>query len=260
MVSKLRGLLTLENKERTLGQICADLCKEEKSRDSIGLLGEKVLHAGLKVYFEPDTQYHEVKINGFVADICNANGIIEIQTRNLGKLKRKLEIFLEQMPVTVVYPIAHMKHLCWVDEETGVVTSKRKSPKVGSVWDLFRELYSLREMLEHPNFSVCAALIDLEEYRLLNGWSKDKKKGSTRYERIPTQLYELIYLYEAEDYSAIMPNALPKQFTSKEFHKLVRISLSSAQRALLILNELGVVERVGKQKNAYLYQLANKNK
>ena len=178
----------MKQNEHTLEQICADLCSREQKRGSIGLLGEKVLHAGLKLYFEPNPDFHEVKINGFVADICNAKGIIEIQTRNLGKLKRKLEVFLEQMPVTIVYPIAHTKYLCWVDEETGDVTGRRKSPKTGSTWDLFRELYQLRAFLTHPNFCVCAALIDLEEYRLLNGWSRDKKKGSTRYDRIPIQL------------------------------------------------------------------------
>ncbi|MFR1214868.1 MAG: hypothetical protein ACLSCV_09370 [Acutalibacteraceae bacterium] len=101
----------MKQNEHTLEQICADLCSREQKRGSIGLLGEKVLHAGLKLYFEPNPDFHEVKINGFVADICNAKGIIEIQTRNLGKLKRKLEVFLEQMPVTIVYPIAHTKYL-----------------------------------------------------------------------------------------------------------------------------------------------------
>ena len=171
------------------------------------------------------------------------------------KLKRKLEVFLEQMPVTIVYPIAHTKYLCWVDEETGTVTGRRKSPKTGSAWDLFRELYQLRSFLTHPNFCICAALIDLEEYRLLNGWSRDKKKGSTRYDRIPIQLVELIYLMTKEDYRAIIPNTLPKKFTSKDFSKAVYISLSSAQRALLILYQLGVVQRVEKQKNAYIYEL-----
>ena len=46
-----------------------------------------------------------------------------------------------------------------------------------------------------------------------------------------------------------------KKFTSKEFSKAVHISLSSAQRALLILYQLGVVQRVEKQKNAYIYEL-----
>ena len=245
----------MKQSEHALEQICADLGSSKKKRGSIGLLGEKVLHAGLKLYFEPNPDFHEVKLNGFVADICNAEGIIEIQTRNLGKLKRKLEVFLEQMPVTIVYPIARTKYLCWVDEETGDVTGRRKSPKTGSVWDLFRELYQLRSFLTHPNFCVCAALIDLEEYRLLNGWSRDKKRGSTRYDRIPIQLVELVYLMTAEDYRAIVPNTLPKKFTSKDFSKAVHISLSSAQRALLILYQLGVVQRVEKQKNAYIYEL-----
>ena len=90
---------------------------------------------------------------------------------------------------------------------------------------------------------------------MLNGWNKDKKKGSTRYDRIPIQLVELIYLMTEEDYRDIIPNTLPKKFTSKEFSKAVHISLSSAQRALLILYQLGVVQRVEKQKNAYIYEL-----
>ncbi len=86
----------MKQNEHTLEQICADLCSREQKRGSIGLLGEKVLHAGLKFYFEPNSDFHEVKINGFVADICNAEGIIEIQTRSLGKLKRKLEVFFAE--------------------------------------------------------------------------------------------------------------------------------------------------------------------
>ena len=70
------------------------------------------------------------------------------------------------------------------------------------------------------------------------------------------QLVELIYLMTEEDYRAIIPLILlPKKFTSKEFSKAVHISLSSAQRALLILYQLGVVQRVEKQKNAYIYEL-----
>ena len=102
----------MKQNEHTLEQICADLCNREQIRGSIGLLGEKILHAGLKLYFEPNSDFHEVKVSGFVADICNAEGIIEIQTRSLGKLKRKLEVFLQNMPVTIVYPIAHTKYLC----------------------------------------------------------------------------------------------------------------------------------------------------
>ena len=44
----------MKQNEHTLEQICADLCSREQKRGSIGLLGEKVLHAGLKFDSEPN--------------------------------------------------------------------------------------------------------------------------------------------------------------------------------------------------------------
>ena len=52
----------------------------------IGTLSEKTLHAVLKAYYEPDEDNQEVAVNGYYADIYNQDGIIEIQTRQLGKL------------------------------------------------------------------------------------------------------------------------------------------------------------------------------
>ena len=46
----------------------------------------------------------------------------------------------------------------------------------------FKELYKIRPFLKNENLRFRFALIDMEEYRLLNGWSKDKKKGSERYD------------------------------------------------------------------------------
>ena len=82
-----------------------------------------------------------------------------------------------------------------------------------------------------------------------------RKKSAMGWSPLPSSAGELIYLMTEEDYRAIIPNTLPKKFTSKEFSKAVHISLSSAQRALLILYQLGVVQRVEKQKNAYIYEL-----
>lgn len=55
--------------------------------------------------------------------------MIEIQTRALYRLKPKLDKFLPFYPVTVVYPISYDKWVCWINEETGEITQKRKSPK-----------------------------------------------------------------------------------------------------------------------------------
>ena len=50
----------------------------------------------------------------------------------------------------------------------------------------FKELYRIRRYLLRDGLRLKLVLLDMEEYRLLNGWSRDKKKGSTRFDRIYT--------------------------------------------------------------------------
>ena len=84
-----------------------------KQRDikGIGTLGERSVHATLKAYFEPQADNTEIKIGSFVADIAGENGIIEIQTRALYRLRKKLDCFLEYTHVTVVYPVIAKKYI-----------------------------------------------------------------------------------------------------------------------------------------------------
>ena len=44
--------------------------------------------------------------------------------------------------------------------------------------------------MAHENLTVKVVFLDMEEYRLLNGWSRDKKRGSHRYDRIPLDFIE----------------------------------------------------------------------
>jgi len=225
-----------------------------KSTGGIGTLGEKTLHAALKHYFEPNTTKHEIKIGSFVADIVTENGIIEIQTRSFDKLRKKLAVFLEITQVTVVYPIPKTKWLLWINKDTGEVTKKRKSPKRGSIYDSVYELYKIKPMLDHPNLRLCFVLIDMEEYRYLNGWSKDKKKGPTRCDRIPIDIVEEIYINNTADFVKFIPDELDSQFTTKDFAKTAKISLRTSQTAFNILHHIGVVRRVGKQGNMHVYE------
>ena len=43
----------------------------EKDRGGIGTYNEKTLHAVLKNFFEPDSAYHEIPVNNYIADIKN---------------------------------------------------------------------------------------------------------------------------------------------------------------------------------------------
>lgn len=155
----------------------------KRQRQGIGTLSEKTVHAVLKNYYAPDPDMHEIPIENYVADIYTGQEIIEIQTRSFDKMRKKLDTFLPLYPVTIVYPIPHIKWLSWIDEETGEASAKRKSPKTGNAYMAFPELYKIRPYLSNPHLHLKFALLDMEEYRLLNGWSRDRKKGSERYDR-----------------------------------------------------------------------------
>jgi len=250
--------------EPTEAQRFATLCGETvAARGGIGTLGEKTLHAVLKNFFEPDAEAHEIRVGPYVADIVGEGGIVEIQTGNFHALRKKLAAFLEAAPVTVAYPLAHCKWLLWVDPESGDTTARRKSPRVGNFPDALWELERIKALLARPNLRLSLLLVDLEEYRLRDGWSADKKKGSHRYERIPLALAGRLDLRSPEDWrspeaqAAFFPPGLPCPFTSKDYAKAARLNIHAAQTALRMLALMGAAVRCGKRGNLFLYERYN---
>jgi hypothetical protein len=96
-------------------------------------------------------------------------------------------------------------------------------------------------------------LINLEEYRFLDGWSLDKKKGSSRCDRIPTELVREILINSPEEYQVLIPEELGAEFTSRDYKKASGLPLGQAQTALNILHYIGVVDRIGKKGHSFLY-------
>lgn len=224
-----------------------------KGESGIGTLSEKALHAALKAYYEPDAESREISLGGFVADIVGEDGIIEIQTRGFERLRDKLTAFLEAARVTVVYPIVQKRWLCWVDPETGEVEPKKKSPKKEILFDVFPELYKIKKHMQHPNFTLRLAVLESTDYKYLDGYGEKKKIRATRGERIPDALLDEITLRTPADYLALIPE-LPEPFTTKDLAKAVKRKISAAQAAVNVLYTVGAIDRVGREKNAYLYR------
>lgn len=235
-------------------QVCSMIIDQNIERNGIGTLSEKTVHAVLKSYFAPELCYQEQKVHNYVADILKDNQIIEIQTRNFNTLRRKLDAFLPDHEVTIVYPVAHTKWLCWVDETTGEVSKPRKSPKTGTPVSIFPELYRIKSYLNDPHLSLHIVLLDIEEYRLLNGWSHDKKKGSSRNDGIPVNFADEVIIKETSDYAQLIPDTLPEQFTTKDYKKAAHVSQGAAWTALNILDYVKAIKRVGKQGNAIVFE------
>ncbi|MDO4285405.1 MAG: hypothetical protein Q4C60_08725 [Eubacteriales bacterium] len=222
-------------------------------RHGIGMQKEKTLHAVVKQYEDPDEDHHEIPVEGYIADIFTGTQIIEIQNGNFNKMRGKLAAFLPLYPVRIVYPMPYEKWIYWINPETGELNKKNKCAGRGNFYQAFRELYRIRPFLSHPNLSIELLLIDMEEYRLQDGWDRSGKRGSHRYDRIPLTLRDSLLLTCPQDYRLFVPYDLPEPFTCADFGRAAGIR-GSFSAILLMLTELGVVARVGKRGNAYLYR------
>ena len=236
-------------------QVKDNFITSARQRYGIGTLQEKTVHGILKDYYAPDKDMQEIPVNGYVADIFTGTEIIEIQTANFNKMRDKLDSFLPEYPVTIVYPIPHIKWLSWMDEETGECSPLRKSPVKGNVYKAFYELYKIKSYLSNENLHLCFPLLDIEEYRLLNGWSKDKKKGSCRFDRIPVAMVEEVRFDRVEDYLQLIPYELEEPFTVAEFAKAVKIRKEESQTVLHILCYLNIIEKCGKKGRSFAYRV-----
>ena len=231
---------------------------KQRERQGIGTLSEKTIHAVIKNAYEPDESKQEILLEGYVADIYRDEQIFEIQTARFDKLRKKLSAFLPLYSTTIIYPIPSTKWISWIDPATGEYSKPRKSPLKGNAYFIFPELYKIKPHLKEENLHIHIILMEMTEYRLLNGWSKNRKKGSNRYDRIPGEIIGEMELERTGDFMQFIPLELRsetgKKFTSKEFANCADISLSLAQVTLNILYELSIVKRCGKKGNAYLYQ------
>ncbi len=235
-------------------EACARVIGLDYERKSVGLLAEKTVHATLKEYFESDHAFHEIKVGTHFADICKGEHITEIQTRSLGNLRKKLDAFLPNYTVDVVYPIPFVKYLSWMDPVTGEILSRHKSPKKGTFFDAGREIWALSSYLGHPHLRIHLMLIDMEEYRLQNGWSRDGKKGSERYDRIPIALKDEMVLTDGASYDKLFPRDLVGDFTAKEFRKATKTGERVSVSLLSVLVRMGIVLKCGQKGRAFLYR------
>lgn len=223
----------------------------------IGTLGERSLHAELKRRLEPDISRHEQEVDGYVADVLEPDGsIIEIQTRGFSKLSRKLPALLEGHDVTLVWPAPRRKWLVWVDGETGETTQPRKSPKLGTRYEVFMELRWIRPILAHPRLTLRIVEVDVEEYRHLDGWNETKKRGSTRAERLAVEYGEEYLAGGAHGWSALIPDGMPDGFTTRDYMRAAGVRQYLAQTALNILAYVGAIRETGRKGRMKLYRAA----
>lgn len=221
-------------------------------KKSIGTYNEKTVHSVLKAFFEPDKSFHEVRYKGLIADIKKDNNITEIQSAQFGKLRDKISAFTAEDELTVVYPIPRQKKIVRIDTQNGEMSKPRVSPKKGTVYDIFPEMYGIKDLLCNSRLHFRAVLLDITEYRYVSV-VKGSRKKVRRADRIPFSIAGITELRNPCDVEALIPEMLNREFTSEDFAKAAGISGRTARTVILVMRTLGILKICGKSGRFNLY-------
>lgn len=219
----------------------------------IGTLRESALHLALKHWYAQPGDAFEVSVAGYFIDIQRGETLIEIQTRNFAALKTKLQVLIEKHPVRLIHPIAQEKYIVQLASTVTTPTRRRKSPRHGQLADIFTELVSLPDLLNHSNFALEVVLTREEEIQKRGRGGSWRRKGWKIVDRKLIEVIEVIVFESPTDFLRFLPAALPTPFTNADLAKHGRYPLYLAQKMTYCLRHMGVIEVVGKRRNAVLY-------
>ena len=250
-----------EARTQAFAAVCDRTEGELTALNGIGTLAEKTIHSVLKHFYAGASEFEERRVlppagrgSGFVADVARPDGIFEIQTRHFYLLKKKLHAFLAVSPVTIVYPVVYRKTLRWVDPDDGTVSKARRTGKSDFGHRVLAELYSLGESFPREGLSVKLVLLDVEEFKLLDGYGKDRKIRASRNDGFPQELVAEVDLRTPADYAYFLPDTLPEEFTSADYAACCNLHRDLAQTCVRVLTALGALERTGTSGRNYVYR------
>lgn len=241
--------------ENELLNLAIDKALKEIDKDKIGLLKEHTLHRVIKFFLSLDESFHEIKINRMYADVVLDNHIYEIQTKSFNVMRNKLDSFLLNHQVTIVYPIAVNKNIYLIND-LGELVSNKKSPKHSGPLEIFWELYKIKNYLLNENLHFKILMLDIDEIRLQKEKTWKSRKGFERVNQIPRKINHIYDIYKPSDFKDILLKYnLKEKFTSKDFSRSTKLTIKKATTVLNVLTHLNVVERIGKERNSYLYKI-----
>ena len=223
---------------------------------SIGTYNEKRMHIILKRFLEEDETRYEAKVGPYVADILRGKEIIEVQTGSFYPMKEKITYYLGETDfnVTVVRPLPYIKWRVWIDKDSGEISKRTKSRIKTEPKHVMRDWLFLGDFLGNKRLTIRFLLLEEEEFRFLDGWSADKKRGSSRYERLPLALIGDDSYNLPSDYARLLPDSLGDTFTASEYGKALSLRSSYAFYAgVKILCLAGLVRKDGKCGRSALY-------
>ncbi len=220
----------------------------------INTFNEKALHLDLKAWYAQPADQFEVPVDGYIIDLVRADLLVEFQTRNFAAIRPKLIKLLPHHPIRLVFPIAQEKWIVKLDPTKPQTLNRRKSPKQGVIEHLFQELVHIPTLLLDPNFSLEVLLIREEEIRRPNENFRWRRRPWITQERRMLQVVGHYHFVTPMELAALLPINLNQPFTNADLAAASAQPRPIAQKMTYCLAKMGMLQIVGKQRNALLYQ------
>ncbi|UCE19184.1 MAG: hypothetical protein JSV84_02230 [Gemmatimonadota bacterium] len=224
-------------------------------RAGIGLQNERSLHAAIKEWYSRPDDRFEVMVDNYVVDIVRDDVLIEIQTKNLSAIHRKLRALIQNHPVRLVYPIPEEKWIVRVSKSGEKILSSRKSPKRGKLSEIFEEVVYIPGLLKEDHFTLEVLMIQEEEVRCDDGKGSWWRKGVSIVDRRLIDVVEQIRFSDTKDFGRFLPRTLAVPFTNKMLAEERGESVSLAQKMTYCLKKMGLLKEVGKKGNELLFEI-----
>jgi hypothetical protein len=215
---------------------------------------EYSLHTQIKNWYSTQRDEIEVKVDGYIIDVVRDGLLIEIQTRNLSAIKKKLEKLLLTRQVRLVYPIAKLKQIVY-ESKSGDFLKKRKSPKKGKLVDLFNEMVHIAQVVNYENFSFEVLLIEEEEVRCNDGKGNWRRKGISIKDRKLLKVFDSVVFEDRNDFLKFLPDNLDGSFTNRILAKEMGISIKLAQKITYCLRKMNALIIDSKKKRELLFRV-----
>ena len=194
----------------------------------INTYNESSLHNTLKIFYAQKIGGEtEVELEGHIFDVLGKDGqVVEIQTKGLSKLAGKIkDAIAHGHKIKLVYPLVYRTRIILTDEQ-GKQISNRLSPKKGCIYDIFRELTGLTDILLNKKFTLEVLTINMIEHRVRTGEPVQTANKSRRYKRnwikVNKRLDDILQtqtFHTAKDYISLLPQGLPQEFCAKDIAK-----------------------------------------
>ncbi len=214
---------------------------------------ETSLHRTLKERYAAGEQGHrEVKVERYRIDAVDDTGrLVEIQSGALGPLRGKLRRLLPDYRIRIVKPVVITRRGVRRERRDGPVVSARRSPKRGTLIDVFDDLMGVVRIFPHFNLDIEVLGVSIDEVRV----PRRRWPGYRVVDRCLGEIHGTTSLTRAGDLWTLLPASCDwrEPFTTRELAGELDRPLWFAQRVAYCLRLTGAATVVGKNGNRLVY-------